>query len=186
MEQFDDILRTFINEINKFESRFGAIRDEEKMLAVKKLMPESLLDYRFRGTTMPYSEIIIALENIIIDKVAMVPTARGREHDTSVPMEIGMTAKEDGEKASQEGDQRIIDLRSAGCTTKELAKESGASAKVRTGTKKVAKVAKVAKMEEKTPWQKGSGKKGGKGQEKGGKGKTRTCWTCGKTGHIAA
>ena len=29
-------------------------------------------------------------------------------------------------------------------------------------------------------------KKGGKGQEKGGKGETRTCWTCGKTGHIAA
>ena len=44
VEQFDDILRTFINEMSKFESRFGAIRDEEKMLAVKKLMPESLLN----------------------------------------------------------------------------------------------------------------------------------------------
>ena len=64
VKQFDDILRTFINEINKFESRFGAIRDEEKMLAVKKLMPESLLHYRFRGTTISYSEIILALENI--------------------------------------------------------------------------------------------------------------------------
>ena len=31
VEQFDDILRTFINEMNKFESRFGAIRDEEKI-----------------------------------------------------------------------------------------------------------------------------------------------------------
>ena len=41
VEQFDDILRTFTNEMNKFESRFGKIRDEEKMLAVKKLMPES-------------------------------------------------------------------------------------------------------------------------------------------------
>ena len=40
LENVDDILRTFINEMNKFESRFGAIRDEEKMLAVKKLMPE--------------------------------------------------------------------------------------------------------------------------------------------------
>ena len=29
-------------------------------------------------------------------------------------------------------------------------------------------------------------KRGGKGQEKGGKGENRTCWTCGKTGHIAA
>ena len=47
--------------MNKFESRFGAIRDEEKMLAVKKLMLESLLNYRFRGTTMSYSEIIFAL-----------------------------------------------------------------------------------------------------------------------------
>ena len=62
VEHVDDILRTFINEMNKFESRFGAIRDEEKMLAFKKLLPESLLNYRFRGTTLSYSEIIIALE----------------------------------------------------------------------------------------------------------------------------
>ena len=41
MEQFDDFLRTFINETNKFESRFGKIRDEEKMFAAMKLMYES-------------------------------------------------------------------------------------------------------------------------------------------------
>ena len=29
----------------------------------------------------------------------MVPTARGRKHDTSAPMEIGMAAKVDGENA---------------------------------------------------------------------------------------
>ena len=52
VKQFDDILRTFINETNKFENRFGTIRDEEKMLAVKKLMLESLLNCRFRETTM--------------------------------------------------------------------------------------------------------------------------------------
>ena len=40
VEQFADILRTFTNEMNKFESMFGKNRDEEKMLAVKKLMPE--------------------------------------------------------------------------------------------------------------------------------------------------
>ena len=40
VEQFDDILRTFINEMHKFENRFGKIRDEEKMLEVKKLVPE--------------------------------------------------------------------------------------------------------------------------------------------------
>ena len=54
VEQFDDILRTFINETNKFENRIGKIRDEEKMLEVKKLMHESLWNYRFRGTTMSY------------------------------------------------------------------------------------------------------------------------------------
>ena len=78
VEQFDDILRTFINEMNKFESRFGAIRDEQKMLAVKKLMPGSLLNYRFRGTTMSYSEIIMALESIIVDKVSTVPSSQNK------------------------------------------------------------------------------------------------------------
>ena len=34
VEQFDDILRTFINDMNTFENRFGKIRDEEKMPAV--------------------------------------------------------------------------------------------------------------------------------------------------------
>ena len=103
VEQLDDILGTFTNEMNKFENRFGKIRDEEKMLAVKKLMPESLLNYRFRGTTMSYSELIVALENIIIDKVATVPAVRSKKQDTSAPMEIGMAAREDGESASQEG-----------------------------------------------------------------------------------
>ena len=32
-------------------------------------MPESLLNYMFRGTTMSYSELLVSLENIIIDKV---------------------------------------------------------------------------------------------------------------------
>ena len=69
MEQFDDILRNFINETNMYEGRFWKIRDEEKAPAVEKLTPESLLNYRFRGTTLPYEELLTALENIIIDKV---------------------------------------------------------------------------------------------------------------------
>ena len=37
-----------------------------------------------------------------------------------------------------------------------------------------------------TFWQKGIGKKGGEGTEKGGKEDSRTCWTCGNAGHNAA
>ena len=181
VEQFDDVLRNFKNEMTKFENRFGKIRDEEKVLAVKKLMPESLLNYRFRGTTMSYDELIIALENIITDKVPTVSN-RNRKHDTSAPMETGMAARDDGENASQEGDQRIIDL-ALQAVYKGTGKGKWGFAKGQSWNEKGGK---SGKGFGKNPWQKGSGKKGGNGQEKGGKGETRTCWTCGKTGHIAA
>ena len=41
VEQFDGILRTFVNETNKFENRFSKVRDDENMITVKKLMLES-------------------------------------------------------------------------------------------------------------------------------------------------
>ena len=110
VEQFDDILRTFINETNKFENRFGTTSDEEKMLTIKKMMPQSPSNCRFRGTTISYSELLVARENNIIDKVATVPTARNRKIDTSAPMEIGMAAEGDGDSAREEGDQRFVDL----------------------------------------------------------------------------
>ena len=78
VEQLDDILRIFTNEMNKFENKFGKTRRDEKMLAVKKLMPDSLLNYRFRRTTMSYSELFIALENIIVDKVSTAPSSKSR------------------------------------------------------------------------------------------------------------
>ena len=37
VEQFDDILRNFINETNKYEGRFGKIRDEENFKQSKKV-----------------------------------------------------------------------------------------------------------------------------------------------------
>ena len=79
VEQLDDILRTFVNDMNKLEKRFGTIRDEGKMLAVKKLMHESLLNCRFRGTTMSRSELLVALENIIIDKGSDSPDSQKQE-----------------------------------------------------------------------------------------------------------
>ena len=41
-----------MHETKKFEKRLGKIRDEEKVLAVNKLRPESLLNFRFRETTL--------------------------------------------------------------------------------------------------------------------------------------
>ena len=48
-EQFDDMLRTFMNLANKDEGRFGKIKDEEKTLSAKNLMPESLLTCRIHA-----------------------------------------------------------------------------------------------------------------------------------------
>ena len=108
-EQLDDILRNFTNETNKDEGRFGKIRDEEKILAVKKLVPESLLNCRFRGTTLPSDESLIALENIIIDKVT-THSAKVKRIDTSAPVEIGMAAGTDGEETFEEGHGKASEI----------------------------------------------------------------------------
>ena len=47
--------------------------------------------------------VLVALENICIDKAAKVPTARNRKIDKSVPMHIGMAAKDDCESLREEG-----------------------------------------------------------------------------------
>ena len=110
VEQFDDILRNLTNETNNFERRFGKIQDEEKTPAVKKLMPESLLNCRFRGTTLPYEEVLVALENIIIDKVTTQSASKVDKIDTSAPLEIGMAAGTDGEEAFEEGCGKVYEL----------------------------------------------------------------------------
>ena len=107
VEQFDDILRTFINQTNNFENRFGTFRDEEKMLALKKLILQSLWNFRFCGTTMSYNEFLIALE---ISSSTLLQLYRQPETGrlTSAPKN-GMASKDDGEH-SREGDPRIVDL----------------------------------------------------------------------------
>ena len=97
-------------------------------------------------------------------------------------MEIGMATKEDSENASQEGDQRIIDF-ALQAVYKGAGKGKWSFGK---GQHWNEKGGKGGKDGGKSSWQKGSGKKGGKGQEKSGKGENKTCWTCGKTGHVAA
>ena len=130
---------------------------------------------------MSYSEIIIALENIIVDKVSTSPSSKRRRNDTSAPMKIEMAAKEDGESVSQDGDQRIMNL--ALQAVYKGTKENGVSAKVKIGMRKAAK---VERMEERTRGRRATARKEEKSKRRMAKGETRTCWTCGKTGHIAA
>ena len=110
MEQFDDILRTFINETNKFEKRFGTIRNVEKMLADKKLLLECLLNCRFRETMMSYSELLIAVKTSSLTR-----KRQSRQRETGRLTRVfrwkhGMAEKDGGESAREEGDQRIVDF----------------------------------------------------------------------------
>ena len=89
VEPFDDIFRNFIDETNKYEGWLGKIR----------VKPESLLNYRLRGITQPYEELLIALENIITDKVTAHSVPKVKNIDTSAPTEICMAAGSDGEEA---------------------------------------------------------------------------------------
>ena len=50
----------------------GKLTTEERTLAVKKLMSESLLNYSFRSTTLSYEELIIATEYMIVDKITTI------------------------------------------------------------------------------------------------------------------
>ena len=98
------------NETKKFENRFGKIRDEEKMLVVKNLMHERLLNFRLRGTTLNNEE----LPNIVVDMVSAAPTTRQNKFDTSAPMEIGMAAKGDSGLSREERHHHIGCLRRNG------------------------------------------------------------------------
>ena len=68
------------------------------------------MNFFFRGTTLDYEELLSALENIIIDKVAIVPTVRNKNIDTSALTEIGMAAKDDYGNSKAVGDQRILEI----------------------------------------------------------------------------
>ena len=120
------------------------------MLAVKKLMPESFLNFRLRGTTLNYEELL--------------PTTRQKNVDTSAPMEIGMAAKDGSKEVSR--------------LQRKLGSPDGPSWNAQRCTG--GKGAKDSNREGKSSWQKGNGKNGGKGTEKGGKDVSRICWTCGK------
>ena len=110
---------------------------------------------------------------------------RHNQIDASAPMEIGMAAKDDGERAREEGYQRIVDL-ALQAVYRGTGKGTWSFGKGQSWNEKGYQGGKVDNDGWKNPWQKSRVTKGSKGEEKGGKGETRACWTCRKTGHIAA
>ena len=93
------------------------------MLAFKKLMFMSLLNFTLRGTTLKFEEFLIALGDII-DKASTAPTIRQKKVDTSALLESGVAAKDDSESSREEGDQRIVDI-ALQAVTKGQAKATG-------------------------------------------------------------
>ena len=79
-------------------------------------MPESLKNCRFRGTTLPHEELLIALENVIIDKFTRHSASKVKKTDTSAPMDICMAAGTDGEEAFEEGYGKHLILQCKQCT----------------------------------------------------------------------
>ena len=71
------------------------------------MMSEGLLNYRFRGTTLPCEELLIALENIIIDKVTTHSVSKVKKMATSAPMEIGIAREPMARKRSKKGAENI-------------------------------------------------------------------------------
>ena len=126
---------------------------------------------------MSYSELLVALENIIIDKVATVPTAQNRKVTQALQSRLELNRVKMVKVRAKRENQRIVDL-ALQAVYKGTGKGECSFGKGQSWNEKGGKGGKDG---EKNPWQKGSGKKGSKGQKKGGKGETRTCWTCGKT-----
>ena len=136
---------------------------------------------------MSHSEPLVALENIIIDEVAAVPTARNKKIDTSAPMEIGVAAKDDGENLREEGDQRIVEF--ALEADNGTGKGKWSFRKGQNWDEKGYQGGKVAKMqirEERTHGRRAVARKEAKDKRKEAKGEARACWTSGKTGQFAA
>ena len=100
-------------------------------------------------------------------------------------MDNGMAGEDDCEIQKEDGDQRIVEF-ALQAVNKGTGNGKYCLGKCQNWSEKGYQGGKGGKDVGKNPWQRCSGKKGSKVQEKGVKGETRACWTCGKTGHIAA
>ena len=99
VEQLDDTLRNVINETNKREGRFWKIRDEEKILAVKKVDAQE-----FAELSVPWHHVAIRrIAHRAGERHHRNSMSKVKKIDTSAPMEIGMAAGSDGDEVFEEG-----------------------------------------------------------------------------------
>ena len=68
-----------------------------------------------QGQEKSYSELIIALEKIIVDKVSTAPSSKNRRNDTSAPMEIGICSERRWRECDPRRRPEEHASRSAGC-----------------------------------------------------------------------
>ena len=141
---------------------WGTSETKRRPWQVKRLMPETLLNHRFRGTTLPYEELLIELDNIVIDEVATHSVSKVKKIDTSAPMEIGMA-----EKGSKKGTEKRLNLQCKQCAREHEPKMDGMEEGPQLEcTSIVAKVKKERIVLERDSGPKTGGRKGGKGRER--------------------
>ena len=190
-DQLKDMLTNWSVHVTHYESRFGALPEETKINAMKQMMPMPLLENRYRGViNLKYDTLKKELENYINDKAQGTTQSNGRKtEDNPTPMEIDMVKDDDPSQleAGTAWDGNIPPGLAELCAVYYNGKGGWGKA--------------TGKGKEKG-WTGGvggvwSGKSGlGKGKSKGkgkgdgsakGKGKAseRTCWTCGKRGHLS-
>ena len=127
-------------------------------------MLESLLSYRFRGTTLTYEELSIAIENKIADRVTTTPDrqmTRARRWELECLQKMTVLGQKNMENSS------IQTLQFKQWTKKLGSWNPGKG----------------------LDWTGEGGKDSGRAVRSwtnGGNGNGRTCWSCGRTGHIAA
>ena len=134
VEQFDDILRNFIDETNKYEGRFGKLRDEEKVLAVKKV------DAR------EFAELSIPWHHIATRRTAH---RAGEHHHTQAHDTFGIEGEEKMTRAhqwrsawpqepmarqlSKKGTEKHLNLQCKQCITEQEPKVDGTEERVPVG-----------------------------------------------------
>lgn len=164
-------LQEFEGIIRHYQDSYGLMDDATKIVGLKKILPEPLLQ-KIRGEHYArYQDLRRVVVNYLNDRASEVTHKERRSPDPGqpVPMDIGFTREEEW------GDDSLSYMGKGGWFTK------GKGGKLMKGDKGAGK---GAKGKAGKAWGKGKGK----GENRGGKGGAQKgpCWTCGGRGHLAS